>query len=543
MVGRLTRIVGLGLAVLAIAAPSAFGKTITVTSKQDSGPGTIRQALLDADPGDTIAVPPGTYQVTSAGLLVSKSVTVRGAAARTTILQADGNNRVFDVAAGTNQVTIEGVTITGGNEVPGGGIRSISPLTLTADDISGNRSGGTTGDLASAATGNGGGVYAANETTITRSSIHDNRGLDGGGLYFLGGSGAVRIRNSTFLLNRGDGDGGAIAEGPSLADPAPHTTVTIGNVTAQANFTPSGHPNPGPGHGGFFFAGANNVTRYVNSIIYDNGAGDVDQGPNCWAEPTATAQSLGGNLWGGVDNPSFCNFTTDDTMAEPQASELGNWGGPTDTMRLESYSPPVDLDPADSNCPAIDQRGVPRPQGDGCDAGAVEYSYPTGTVTGARNVTTTTATVEGTANTQGLPGTVVLEDENGGVAGQKSVPAVRGPQPVSLNVNGLAPSHTYRYRFAVTNPDRTGRGPLGSFTTKPGSTPPTVRCHVPKLKGLRLGKAKAKLVKAHCRLGKVRHAHKGRRHRHRVVIRQTLRPGSVRAAGTKVGVTLSRKKP
>lgn len=528
---------------LAAIAPAAAAKTITVTSKQDTGPGTIRQALLDAAPGDTIFIPAGTYQVTSAGLPVTKSVTLRGAYTRTTILQADGNNRVFDVAAGpTNDVTIEGVTITGGNEVPGGGVRSISPLTLTAVDISGNRSGGTSGDLASHATGNGGGLYATNQTSITRSSIHDNRGLDGGGLYFLGGSGEIGIRNSTFLQNRADGDGGAIGEGPSAVNP--HTRVTIGNVTAMANFTtPGGGGTPGPGHGGFFFAGANNVTRYENSIIYDNGAGDVDQGPNCWTEPSATAQSLGGNLWGGVDNPSFCNFTTDDTMGEPQTSPLGNWGGPTDTMRLESYSPPVDLDPADSDCPALDQRGVPRPQGDGCDAGAVEYSYPTGHVTGARNVTATTATVVGTANTQGIEGTVVLEDENGGVAGQKSVPAARGPQPVSFNVNGLAPSHTYRYRLAVTNADRTGRGPLGSFTTKPGSNPgPPVRCHVPKLKGLRLGKAKAKLEKAHCRLGKVRHAHKGRRHRHRIVIRQTLKPGSVRAEGTKVGVTLSRKK-
>jgi len=35
-------------------------------------------------------------------------------------------------------------------------------------------------------------------------------------------------------------------------------------------------------------------------------------------------------------------------------------------------SPAVDAAPADADCPATDQRGNPRPQGGGCDIGAVE---------------------------------------------------------------------------------------------------------------------------------------------------------------------------
>jgi hypothetical protein len=50
-------------------------------------------------------------------------------------------------------------------------------------------------------------------------------------------------------------------------------------------------------------------------------------------------------------------------------------GGPTWTHALLPGSPALDVgDPA--QCPATDQRGVPRPQGAGCDIGAFELEQP-----------------------------------------------------------------------------------------------------------------------------------------------------------------------
>ena len=64
------------------------------------------------------------------------------------------------------------------------------------------------------------------------------------------------------------------------------------------------------------------------------------------------------------------------------------------------------------------------------------------------------------------------------------------------------------------------------------------RCKVPGLKALTLKKAKAKLRKAHCRLGKVTkkqsRARKGR------VIAQSPKRGALRTNGAKVRVVLSR---
>src|SRR4051794_40851491 len=103
-----------------LSAATATAATRTVTSKADSGNGSIRQTVLDADPGDTVAIPAGTYAVTSAAIPVGKALTLRGAGARATILRADGNNRVLSLAA-TTLVTVARVTLTNGSESPGGG--------------------------------------------------------------------------------------------------------------------------------------------------------------------------------------------------------------------------------------------------------------------------------------------------------------------------------------------------------------------------------------------------------------------------------------
>jgi len=75
----------------------------------------------------------------------------------------------------------------------------------------------------------------------------------------------------------------------------------------------------------------------------------------------------------------------DGTSMDPDLKVLGNYGGPTETMPPEGRSPamnaiPVDALSADGTialCPAsgtTDQRGRQRPQGPGCEIGAVEVS-------------------------------------------------------------------------------------------------------------------------------------------------------------------------
>jgi hypothetical protein len=53
--------------------------TITVTNTNDSGPGSLRQALVDANDGDTITFAvTGTIGLTSGELSVAKNITLSG---------------------------------------------------------------------------------------------------------------------------------------------------------------------------------------------------------------------------------------------------------------------------------------------------------------------------------------------------------------------------------------------------------------------------------------------------------------------------------
>lgn len=84
--------------------------------------------------------------------------------------------------------------------------------------------------------------------------------------------------------------------------------------------------------------------------------------------------------------------------------------------------------------------------------------------------------------------------------------------------------------------------PPGSAPVPPPSGPTTTgasaRCKVPKLRGLTLTKAKAKLRKAHCAAGKV--TRKRSRARKGTVIAQAPKAGSIRRRGSKVALVLSR---
>src|SRR5258708_15841810 len=90
--------------------------TITVTNGNDSGPGSLRQALADANDGDTINFDPsvGTVTLTTAELAIDKSLTLSGAPQMVTVARSSQTQfRIFHVMPGQT-VTIEALHITGG---------------------------------------------------------------------------------------------------------------------------------------------------------------------------------------------------------------------------------------------------------------------------------------------------------------------------------------------------------------------------------------------------------------------------------------------
>ncbi len=122
--------------------------TIIVTNTNDSGPGSLRQALADANDGDVIGFAvTGTIGLTSGELLVAKNITISGPGAENLAVNGNGENTVFHIAPGET-VTISGLTITNGYTTDsGGGIHNDhAALTLNDCTVTGNQGGGIYND-------------------------------------------------------------------------------------------------------------------------------------------------------------------------------------------------------------------------------------------------------------------------------------------------------------------------------------------------------------------------------------------------------------
>ncbi|HEV7886021.1 MAG TPA: choice-of-anchor Q domain-containing protein [Acidimicrobiales bacterium] len=106
------------------------------------------------------------------------------------------------------------------------------------------------------------------------------------------------------------------------------------------------------------------LVNIQNSIIGQNQPADLD----CFwfAGPV---RSAGGNL----DSGETCGFTNlgDQVNTDPLLEPLADNGGPTPTQKLGAISPARD-NAKDTACPTVDQRGVGRILGLGCDVGAFE---------------------------------------------------------------------------------------------------------------------------------------------------------------------------
>ncbi len=171
------------------AAVSIQANTITVTNTNDSGPGSLRQSLADANDGDTISFSvAGTIGLITGELLVSRSVAISGPGASSLAIDGNATSRVFYIGSG-NTVAISGLTIKNG--LGGGVANDHSVLTVSNCIVSGNFLGGY-----------GGGVYndgSAGSATLTimNSTVSGNYAYyAGGGIYndaFDGGSATLRL--------------------------------------------------------------------------------------------------------------------------------------------------------------------------------------------------------------------------------------------------------------------------------------------------------------------------------------------------------------
>lgn len=264
-------------AIVALPTSTAVAQTFTVTTTDDGGTGSLRQAVADANTAggtNRIVLAPGlTYQLTDCGAgalsITAGALTIEGHGS--TVEQTCAGDGVIG-AAGNESLTVEDTIITGGDSTGGGGgIATTADLTLTHATVTGNKAAGPGGGVQvlggslslhltdsdvtnNRSTSSGGGVAAAISTVVIAGGhISDNTAGDaGGGLWVTdatvtdtafhhntagSGGGGVSISNdSTFTRvaiadNKAQGGGGIDSQFGSLT--LEHSTVTGNEATTN----------------------------------------------------------------------------------------------------------------------------------------------------------------------------------------------------------------------------------------------------------------------------------------------------------------------
>jgi hypothetical protein len=242
---------------------------------------------------------------------------------------------------------------------------------VTGSTISGNTAAGS-------ANGSGGGIYVNSGTlTMTDTTVSGNTvssssgGVGGGGIFSFGGP-STAIASSTISGNHSTGttfsNGGGIEGNMALT-----ATIVAGNSA-------SGGTVGGPD---------------CDASLHSGGYNLVGVGTNCGGLVVTDRVGTAGD------------------PIDPKVDTLQNNGGPTQTMGLFPGSPAIGAIPLSAGaCVAgdvTDQRGVARPQGKGCDVGAVEKGRTTTRVASSVNPSTlgqsVTFTATVCANPSSLPAT------------------------------------------------------------------------------------------------------------------------------------------
>ena len=243
---------------------AASADTITVINTNDSGPGSLRQALVNANNGDTInfdsSLNGQRITLTSGPLSVDKDVTINGPGAKNLAVDGNAQSRVFYVNPGKT-VTIDGLTVANGHTFFGGGgiYNDSAALTVTNCTLSGN----------STYSGGGGGIYNdAGTLTVTNCMLSGNSAYEhGGGIsnHADDGAATLTVTNCTLSGNLFTGFGGGISNSAYNHD----ATLTVTNSTIDGN-------SSGKEGGGIFnFASGGDATLTItNSTISGNSASD-----------------------------------------------------------------------------------------------------------------------------------------------------------------------------------------------------------------------------------------------------------------------------
>ena len=414
-----------------------------VVNNNNSGPGSLRQAVLEACPGSTITFSGVASPIilTTGEIVINKNLTITGPGSN--LLSVSGNNssRVFNVTFGVS-VNINNLRITGGHSTVGGGLTNNGTLTLTNIVFSGN-------DVSASNTiCNGGGMHNSGTANLTNVVFSNNTAIGTGGAIQTGGTiGANAIftnvvfsGNSATQINGIAGSGGAVVN-----NGRPSTFINCTFYGNSAN------------RGGAMYNVNLTTVQITNCIFWGNSAptsSDIDNAFNGGLLPAITTSLFG------VD-PLFVN------AADPDGAD-NMWITGDDGLRLQSGSPAINTGTA-AGAPATDILGVARLGN--TDIGAYEFGCEAPTFTncpGDQNVNSSvgscSAVVNYNATATGTPAPEITYTFAGATTGSGSGTGSGstfnvGETTVTITATNLCGNPTCSFTVSVVD-----------------NTPPSVTC-------------------------------------------------------------------
>jgi hypothetical protein len=320
--------------------------TLTVFTNADTGAGSLRAAITtanaDSTPDTIVFAPNLTGQtITLASPLpniLASGLTIMGPGASSLTVSGNHAVTVFTIA-GVQNVTISGLTVTGGKtSTQGGGISNYGQLTLNGVTVTGNSntgfgsegggissSGGTQLTLLnclisnnSASNGAGIATGLSSTTTITGSTITGNTGANGGGGAGIYNAGTITIRSSTISANTGASAGGGIENGSVHATLVLDASAVVGNSSESVG---GGIQNAGGSLTITDSTIANNSARSGGGIQAFNGTGSITINDSTITENTDLSSSAQNG--GGIMVTSGVTFTLNNTIVAGNSAPAG----------------------------------------------------------------------------------------------------------------------------------------------------------------------------------------------------------------------------
>ncbi|MBX3036343.1 MAG: right-handed parallel beta-helix repeat-containing protein [Anaerolineales bacterium] len=292
---------------------SVRAATLVVTNTDDSGTGSLRQAIADANGEDTI-----TFDSSLSGqtirlqsiLIIDKNITIDGSALSEKITISgdsdnNGNGDVKLISITVNTVvTIKNIKFTKGyssSNLSAGAIENLGNLSVYDSEFHFN-------------SGKQGGAIRNSGNLYVEDSVFTNNTAQEGGAIANAINGTTTISNSTFTSNSTTGNGGAIYNSEG--------TVHI----TQSTFTSNSANYGGAIIAGSFPNGPNTTTTISESVISNNSANygggiEFDSGTSMTIDKT----TISGNTapaGGGIVNVSGNLLTiTNSTVANNTSTQ------------------------------------------------------------------------------------------------------------------------------------------------------------------------------------------------------------------------------